>query len=210
MPSPSPQTALDAWLECVWARGEGLPLPPPLHLERRADGRVIERMVLPPGLREKVVSMQEAPEENAAGAGGGDTRSGAACLDYRVLNPGWLTYPVHAHRGTVRFRRDAEADALEMRWIVAVRPYRGCGPLVKAFTSLIIGALTDAYCTKHCEKYGGAVNERLAGGEGSASSGGLGAGLGARWSVFNARRDGGARAELVAVSVVRGRPVECI
>ena len=96
-----PQAAKQLWLSETWKRGRyGLPLPPPINL----DGN--ERLVVPPGLREGIVDE--------------DDKS----VTYRVLNPGWLSlYPVHKHRGAVRFE-DAQ-NATRMTWSVDYEPFDG-------------------------------------------------------------------------------------
>ena len=94
-----PSAAKQLWLSETWRRGRyGLPLPPPINL----DGN--ERLVVPPGLREGIV------DEDDQG------------VTYRVLNPGWLSlYPVHKHRGAVRFE-DAQ-NATRMTWTVDYEPF---------------------------------------------------------------------------------------
>ena len=94
-----PSAAKQLWLSETWKRGRyGLPLPPPINL----DGN--ERLVVPPGLREGIV------DEDDDG------------VTYRVLNPGWLSlYPVHRHRGAVRFE-DVQ-NATRMTWTVDYEPF---------------------------------------------------------------------------------------
>ena len=120
----APADALSAWLSFVWDDGGGLPLPPPIGLDRgdaAGDGRT--RLIVPPGLRERVLSVDASRDE----------------ITYTVDNPGLLTYPVHTHEGRVRFRNDAGGAAME--WVVAVRPLRGCRPLVCAATESIVTTL---------------------------------------------------------------------
>ena len=113
----SPVAARDAFLDFVWERGGGLPVPPPLAL-----GGERERLQLPPGLRERVVAVDDAS------------------VTYRVDNPGWLTYPVSHHRGRVSFTQ-AGGEGVRLRWLVAVRPLPGAAPLVKGFTRTIVNTL---------------------------------------------------------------------
>ena len=115
----SPAAARDAFLDFVWERGGGLPVPPPLAL-----GGERERLQLPPGLRERVVAVDDAS------------------VTYRVDNPGWGTYPVSHHRGRVSFTQaQAGGEGVRLRWLVAVRPLPGAAPLVKGFTRTIVNTL---------------------------------------------------------------------
>ena len=113
----SPAAARDAFLDFVWERGGGLPVPPPLAL-----GGERERLQLPPGLRERVVAVDDAS------------------VTYRVDNPGWGTYPVSHHRGRVSFTQRGD-EGVRLRWLVAVRPLPGAAPLVKGFTRTIVNTL---------------------------------------------------------------------
>ena len=139
----SASDALDAWSTLTW-EGGGLPLPPPLVLSRDKLGPgTIEILRLPhPLLRERVDLVDR--ERNVA--------------EYRVVNPGPLTLPVHMHRGRVSFaeggaagaapsssQRDNENDdrvaepaATTMTWEVTLRAYDGTEAAVKAFIGLAI------------------------------------------------------------------------
>ena len=159
LPSTSahPVAARDDWLEFIWYRGGGLPLPPPIL--RTPKGAGCERLLIPPGLRERVESLEggregeegeEEEEEDGGGAAGAAGAAQEASVSYRVVNPGPFTYQASAHRGRVRFSRrtssgrdggGGEHQPLEIRWLVAVRPLPRCAWLVKPFTQLIVGAL---------------------------------------------------------------------
>ena len=116
-------------------------IPPPITVaegerDGARNGEGYERLLVPPGLRERVLRVRGA----ADGEGGG------AELAYAVLNPSWLTcYPAHTHRGDVAFEPDAAAaDRTTMRWRVCVRPMRGGEPVVRGLTSLIVPAFARA------------------------------------------------------------------
>ena len=100
-----PRAAAALWRSETWRRGRyGLPLPPPIDL---GEG---ERLVVPPGLREKLLDYDG---ETAAKS---NTPDGDE-ISYAVANPGWWSlYPVTRHRGTVRF--DEADDATRMTWTV--------------------------------------------------------------------------------------------
>ena len=97
-----------------------------------------ERLVVPPGLRERVKRVERSAER--------------ALIEYYVVNPSWLTcYPAHTHRGDVAFEPGAggdgdaaAADWTTMRWRVSVRPMRGGAPAVRALTSVIVPAFARA------------------------------------------------------------------
>lgn len=115
--------ALRAWENFVWVEGGGLrlgpiPLPPPLTLSSGT------RVVLPPGLVERVLDVSETE----------------LCVRYAVLNPGFFVcYPVSEHLGTVTFR--AEASGCVMEWEVRLRPLRYGRALTKLVTELVVAQL---------------------------------------------------------------------
>ena len=120
----STEAALDEWLRFVWREGGGLPLPAPLVLSDEPDGR-LEILRLPhPLLRERVYSVDRA----------------LSTAEYTVSNPSLLTFPVHSHRGSVAFERDAEG--VVMRWEVELRPYDRLGWAVRGFTSTVLRTIT--------------------------------------------------------------------
>ena len=126
----SVDATLEQWLQFVWDEGGGLPLPPPLPLDRgdpsTRSGR--SRVIVPPFLRERVQYVDAQARE----------------LRYTVDNPGWLTYQVHSHAGRVRFLEvdDVSSVATEMVWEVEVRPLCGCDRFVKAFTAAVVGTIS--------------------------------------------------------------------
>jgi len=144
----SPSACLACWLECFRDGDLGLPLPmlPPIVLNEGADsGSGYERLILPPGLRERLLEVDD-------GGGAATTTS----LSYSVMNPSWLTcYPAHSHRGDVTFRSvDAEHKASALRWVIAVRPMRGGAALVRALTELIVPAFTTNLAARVAEGSG--------------------------------------------------------
>ena len=127
----APSDAADAWLQCLADGDLGVPMPPPIVLdEGNADRAGYERLILPPGLRERVTSVERS-------------EAFAKC-DYEVVNPSWLTcYPAHTHRGEVSFQAAADADGRptsRMTWRVCVRPQRLGGWAVRLLTDLIVPA----------------------------------------------------------------------
>lgn len=126
-PLPSferPGDAVRSWVEYIWDGGGGLPIPPPLVLEPPLM-QPGDRLVLPPGLLERLVSVSE--DEGR--------------IDYMVVNPGLFTYQVYTHRGAVEFAPRAEGG-VAMEWTVRIRPLPGLGPVVRSFTELAVGALS--------------------------------------------------------------------
>jgi hypothetical protein len=119
----SKEQALDAWMQFVWSDGGGLPLfIPPLLIGGKEDKK-LQRLILPPGLSESVVSVN---------------RGAARCeVHYVANNPGIWTYPIYTHHGRVRFEDpttttsgdddDDDDDGVDMLWEVEIRPFRGGG-----------------------------------------------------------------------------------
>ena len=134
-----PTDAADAWLRCLADNDLGVPLPPPIVLNEgdAATREGWERLVLPPGLRERVLRVERTAD--------------AARVEYIVVNPSWWTcYPAHSHHGAVAFApgggggsSGSGSDATTtLTWTVAVRPCRGGAPLVRLLTSTIVPAFT--------------------------------------------------------------------
>lgn len=134
--SASPATCVDAWLGCFRDGELGLPLPmlPPVMLDEGDSGGVgYERLILPPGLKERVLEVER-------GGDGSDGEECSARLAYTVANPAWrVTFPVHSHRGDVSFTSSADGGS-RMRWTVSVRPMRRGAPLVRLLTETIVPA----------------------------------------------------------------------
>lgn len=136
----SPSEALDAWLQCLADGDLGVPMPPPIVLAPGDEATRVgyERLILPPGLRERVIDIQR-----------GDDGAPARC-EYTVVNPSWLTcYPVHTHRGEVVLSpAEGGGGGVLMTWRVFVRPLRGGAPVVRALTSLIVPAFARTLASR--------------------------------------------------------------
>ena len=127
----SAREAMRVWTNFIWENGGGLPVPPPLMLPSGKSGGggdvLMERLQVPPFLREALLRVV-------------DDSDGRGCAaEYRVLNPGYLTYPVHNHLGRISIHE--AMSGVEACWLVLVRPLPGCAPLVRWFTSMIVNTL---------------------------------------------------------------------
>jgi len=124
------------YLQCLADNDLGVPLPPPIVLNEgdAATREGWERLIVPPGLRERVLRVERTAD--------------AARVEYTVVNPSWLTcYPAHSHHGAVAFAASGggngdAAPTTTLTWTVAVRPCRGGAPLVRLLTSTIVPAFT--------------------------------------------------------------------
>ena len=156
-PQPQPQQLLNhkvlakEWMEFIWRKGGGLPLPlPPIPL--RSDWN--DRMIVPPFLIERIVEINE-------------TSSDYTDIIYTVVNPSIVTYPVYTHLGRVRFQssslsgryqqndstdstgdsvmRDTEEDTetIDMIWQVSIRPLNNfiLKKFVVFFTEIVVSVL---------------------------------------------------------------------
>jgi len=155
-PHPQPQQLLNhkvlatEWMEFIWRKGGGLPLPlPPIPL--RSDWN--DRMIVPPFLIERIVEINETSDYTD--------------IIYTVVNPSIITYPVYTHLGRVRFQssslsgryqqndstdstddsvmRDKEEDAetFDMIWQVSIRPLNNfiLKKFVVFFTETVVSVL---------------------------------------------------------------------
>ena len=125
-----------SWFDFIWRNGGGLPLPPPLLLDKR------ERLIIPPFLREKIISRDKKKPE----------------IYYTVENPGLIF--LHSHLGRVTFSAastngEATPNA-ELLWEVSVRPKRGFETFVKVFVEIVIRVLSTNFKV-HIEEKGKAV-----------------------------------------------------
>ena len=78
--APSVRAAMDEWLDFVWDQGGGLLPLPPLSLDRGdASQSGGTRLIVPPFLKERLVSVDVSRGE----------------IRYTVDNPGYLTFQVH-------------------------------------------------------------------------------------------------------------------
>jgi len=143
----------DKWVDFVWNRGGGLPVPS-VQLDSQ------RRVVVPPFLVERLVSIQDD--------------DGTTAIEYTVDNPGLFTYQVHSHRGRVRFLVDETAantgdgnvDAT-MIWEVEIRPLRGWAWLVQPFTAAIVSTICRNFKT-HLREPGAKVKLAPPRGQGEA------------------------------------------
>jgi hypothetical protein len=104
------------WVDFVWRRGGGLPLPPPVRLNDE------KRLIVPPFLVERLAHVKKDE------------------IWYTVDNPGLLTYQVHTHAARVQFRQHYSGK-MEMVWQVEARPLVGWSFIVELFTSTVITTL---------------------------------------------------------------------
>jgi hypothetical protein len=131
----TPSECVDRWMACLADGDIGFPLPPPIVLNEGGKNCAgYERLVLPPGLRERVLGVEK------------DSRGDRASVAYTVVNPSWLTcYPAFTHRGDVVFTAldgdgGGSSSSSLMHWTVAVRPMRFGTPIVRSLTNLIVPA----------------------------------------------------------------------
>ena len=122
-------------MACLADGDIGFPLPPPIVLNEAGNNYAgYERLVLPPGLRERVLAVDK------------DSCADRASVAYTVINPSWLTcYPAFTHRGDVVFTAldgdgGGSSSSSLMHWTVAVRPMRFGTPIVRSLTNLIVPA----------------------------------------------------------------------
>lgn len=117
------QRCLNGWREDNFQ----LPLNPPIVL-RRGDhetGKGFELIRIPPfGLREAIVDNVKGPD-------------GTLTMVYRVMNPGWLTFPVSKHEGEIVFS-PTDNGGTELVWNIHWTPLPFCGGITQFFTELII------------------------------------------------------------------------
>lgn len=150
-PKITPETAMAEWVLFCWKDGAGMPLPPPIIFDE------ISRMIVPPFLREKIVSQSCSDTQ--------DILLEPYCeLKYTVDNPGIATYQVHSHIGRVRFistqvdesskNRNimpGEGPFVDMIWEVEVRPYHNWSSFIKTFTRVIITSYAKNF-KRHIEE----------------------------------------------------------
>jgi hypothetical protein len=119
------------WLEFFWARGGGLPLPPPISFGVVLDegGGTARKSIfrIPPLLVDSVVETS--------------TTVDSASAIYQIENPGWTTFPflIHTHLGRVQFQRTSQQQqpstdhhsVVDMIWEIQVRPFPFMAPIVQ-------------------------------------------------------------------------------
>ena len=113
-PGVSVNEAYDEWLKYTWIEGGGLALGPPPIIRERGNtltGEGLLREIPPIGIQEKIL-----------------TADRPSAVTYRVMNPGWTTFQVHWHQGSVRWTEGAtDADGILVEWSVSVVPWFGFG-----------------------------------------------------------------------------------
>ena len=122
-------------------------LPLRLYVPASARGVGFERLILPPGLRERILAIEMSDKKE-------DQQW--ARVAYGVMNPSWLTcYPAYSHRGEVMFselqegHRDGTGSS-EMRWAIEVQPRVNGERAVKFLTNLIVPAFAKNLAQRLC------------------------------------------------------------
>ena len=121
--SLDPVEARAKCLDFIFAKGGGLPLPPPIPFGNtlsEGNGAARQRLLrIPPFIVESIVDTQTSSDGLMAE------------FTYRLNDPGWTTFPflLHTHLGRVRFTKDpnesssSPAGGLVIDWEVEIRPY---------------------------------------------------------------------------------------
>ena len=119
--SLDPVEARAKCLDFVFAKGGGLPLPPPIpfgDVLSEGNGAARQKLLrIPPLIVESVVDTQTSSDGLMAE------------FTYRLNDPGWATFPflLHTHLGRVRFTKDpndtSSAGGIVIDWEVEIRPY---------------------------------------------------------------------------------------
>jgi hypothetical protein len=113
-PGVSMNEAYDEWLQYTWIEGGGLSLGPPPIIRELGDtvtGEGLLREIPPIGMQEKIL-----------------TADRPSAVTYRVMNPGWTTFQVYWHLGSVKWTKDAmDAESIQVEWTVSVVPWFGFG-----------------------------------------------------------------------------------
>ena len=124
----APAVAAETWVAMLRANdlGSAVPLPPPIVLAAGdPDGTDYRRMLFPPGLIERVLTVDKSPKE--------------ASVTYRLENPSWLTfYPAHSHLGRIRWVGGTGEGTSTMHWTIEVQPMRFGAWLVRLVTNAIV------------------------------------------------------------------------
>lgn len=121
----SPTTVYDACL-CGWRDANfHLPIPSPVTLSRgdERSGLGFKLMRVPPFLIERCNDVNFP-----------------SMLEYGVVNPGLLTYPVSHHRGWITFEKHRNSGNVNtlFTWYVEWTPLRGCGWFVSPLTRWVV------------------------------------------------------------------------
>lgn len=158
------------WMEFFWARGGGLPLPPPIPYGKvlPEGGGTARTSILrvPPLLIDSVLSTSYTPNERAD-------------VYYQIKNPGWTTFPflIHTHLGRVQFLKSSNNDKdVDIIWQIEVRPFPLSAPLVEKLLEMTASTIVRNLAV-HMSEPGATVtlkpprgNANLAGGISSFGS----------------------------------------
>lgn len=128
----TPEQAKNAFIRFSMCEGGGLPINPPIVLSNQLNKECVEIVRLPTFLREAIQSV--VPYQTSGYE-----------VTYKVMNPGLLTFPVHSHRGRVRFLpvQDRALPAyVEMQWEVEIRPMRGFDGFVNLFVTSVVSTMS--------------------------------------------------------------------
>lgn len=113
-PGISLNKAYDEWLQYTWIDGGGLSVGKPPIIRERGDlvtGQGLLREIPPIGIQEKILAAERP-----------------SAVTYRVVNPGWTTYQVHWHKGSVKWTKGAtDAEGIVVEWSISVVPWFGFG-----------------------------------------------------------------------------------
>lgn len=145
-----------AFLEFFWARGGGLPLPPPIpYGELLSEGGGAARTKLlriPPLITESIVS-------NDYEYASSDKR---ADIVYQLEQPGWTTFPflIHTHLGRIQLlQSETNENNVDMLWQVEIRPWPIVAPIVKKLMEMTISTITRNFIV-HMSEPGATVELR--------------------------------------------------
>lgn len=129
IPDKSPAQAYKKCLQGWREENFNLPLNPPfiLHQGDQITGKGFELMRIPPfGLREAIIDHEHGPQ---------------LVMIYKVMNPGWFTYPVVEHQGKVTFIPKNEGTELD--WNIQWTPLPHCGWVTQFFTELVVNKCVE-------------------------------------------------------------------
>ena len=120
----TPEETVEKWVDFCWKEGSGLLPIPPLNIEN-------VRWIIPPFLKEKLVSKSVQKDEDGSIVAGE--------INYQVENANLFTYQVYSHRGRVQFVPSIDSNGtINMIWEVEIRPFLGWEVIVQAFTAAVV------------------------------------------------------------------------
>jgi hypothetical protein len=121
-----------------WARGGGLPIPPPIpygKVLRQGDGKARKKLLrIPPLITESIVSIHGTDEESTIN------------IVYQLENPGWSTFPflLHTHLGKIKLVKlkpatdDDLMDAVDLVWQVEIRSFPILAPVIETLVEMTV------------------------------------------------------------------------